>query len=160
MARINLLLFYLISLITLVSAGSSPTFCKCTCFKNSTLIILDEPAESNNHADLAFAGLRSLVSPDYATVNESPRAVSGLCAECTKAFCLGQELDICEKAKESDVATQCFKRDSIKDRLIVWGFLIGTLGLLGWAAIRRLMAWRQQRAANRNSMNYGHIPQR
>lgn len=37
----------------------------------------------------------------------------------------------------------CFKRDSNKDKIIVWGFIIGTVGLLGWAALKRLMELRR-----------------
>lgn len=32
--------------------------------------------------------------------------------------------------------TACFQRDSVKDRVIVCLFLVLTLGLLGWAALR------------------------
>lgn len=40
----------------------------------------------------------------------------------------------------------CFQRDSNKDRIIVWGFMIGVFGLLGAAAVRRVMAWRDRPA--------------
>ncbi|KLU87287.1 hypothetical protein MAPG_06288 [Magnaporthiopsis poae ATCC 64411] len=39
----------------------------------------------------------------------------------------------------------CFARDSRKDRLIVWTFLLGTSGLLGWAAARRALEQRELR---------------
>lgn len=32
----------------------------------------------------------------------------------------------------------CFQRDSRKDQIIVWGFILGTAGLLGWAAVKRV----------------------
>jgi hypothetical protein len=34
----------------------------------------------------------------------------------------------------------CFQRDSRKDQIIVWAFLLGTTGLLGWALVRRVGA--------------------
>lgn len=37
----------------------------------------------------------------------------------------------------------CFQRDSRKDQIIVWGFILGTAGLLGWAAIRKFWEMRQ-----------------
>lgn len=32
----------------------------------------------------------------------------------------------------------CFQRDSRKDQIIVWAFLLGTTGLLGWALVKRV----------------------
>ena len=52
---------------------------------------------------------------------------------------------------ESDVQAVCFQRDSRKDQLIVWGFILGVAGLLGWAAARRVLEARQhhrQRASS------------
>jgi len=37
------------------------------------------------------------------------------------------------------VQTTCFQRDSNKDKIIVWGFILGTSGLLGWAAFRKVI---------------------
>lgn len=34
----------------------------------------------------------------------------------------------------------CFQRDSRKDQIIVWGFILGTAGLLGWAGVQRVVA--------------------
>lgn len=41
------------------------------------------------------------------------------------------------------MTTMCFKRDSNKDKIIVWGFIVGTLGLLGWAAFKRVSEMRR-----------------
>lgn len=53
--------------------------------------------------------------------------------------------------------TQCFQRDSNKDKIIVWGFILGTLGLLGWAAFRRFSEWRQGRGLGRQDMGYAPV---
>lgn len=37
----------------------------------------------------------------------------------------------------------CFQRDSRKDQIIVWGFILGTAGLLGWAALRKVVEIRE-----------------
>jgi len=37
----------------------------------------------------------------------------------------------------------CFQRDSRKDMIIVWGFILGTTGLLGWAAVKRIVEMRE-----------------
>jgi hypothetical protein len=37
----------------------------------------------------------------------------------------------------------CFQRDSRKDMIIVWGFILGTTGLLGWAAVKRVVEMRE-----------------
>lgn len=47
----------------------------------------------------------------------------------------------------------CFQRDSNKDKIIVWAFIAGTLGLLGWAAFKKAMALRGPTFPRQNS-NY------
>lgn len=53
--------------------------------------------------------------------------------------------------------TLCFQRDSNKDKIIVWAFIVGTVGLLGWAAFKKAVAWREDRAFARNDMNYAPV---
>lgn len=48
----------------------------------------------------------------------------------------------------------CFQRDSNKDKIIVWGFIVGTVGLLGWAAFKKVVAWRQGPVFGRQNSNY------
>lgn len=38
----------------------------------------------------------------------------------------------------------CFQRDSRKDQFIVWGFILGTAGLLGWAGVQKAVDQRQR----------------
>ncbi|KAH8179117.1 hypothetical protein LIA77_00636 [Sarocladium implicatum] len=137
MARYALLLLAMLSIfVTLSSASSAPVFCKCTCNKNSTIIPLDPNASPDPSLFLLPRDDSDL----------TPKAgSSSTCSQCTKAFCLGQGLDICKDAEEDDVVTLCFKRDSIKDRIIVWGFIVGTVGLLGWAFFKRFKSWREER---------------
>jgi hypothetical protein len=73
----------------------------------------------------------------------SPRADPSACSRCNRAFCLAQNLPICKGAAETDVATSCFQRDSAKDQVIVLGFIGLTVGLLGWAAGKRVLARRR-----------------
>jgi hypothetical protein len=58
------------------------------------------------------------------------------CADCNKQFCLSYNLPICKDVAEDNVFTTCFQRDSVKDQVVVWGFLLVTLGLLAWAAVK------------------------
>ena len=37
----------------------------------------------------------------------------------------------------------CFQRDSRKDQIVVLSFIAGTVGLLGWAAIRNVLEKRK-----------------
>ncbi|KAG5957761.1 hypothetical protein E4U58_005676 [Claviceps cyperi] len=189
MARIHFLVVLLASLFALTSAAYAPVFCKCTCFKNSTIIPLgpksQQPkSDSSSHALLSrffYSDARSLFAaplsagPELAdslvrgndddtqshSNNVSPRSLSTSCSECTKSFCLNQGIDFCKEAKEEDVVTMCFQRDSNKDRIIVWGFILGTTGLLGWAALKRFIEQRDQRAAalSRGSINYVPVGQ-
>ncbi|KAH7330233.1 hypothetical protein BKA65DRAFT_460925 [Rhexocercosporidium sp. MPI-PUGE-AT-0058] len=128
MNRLTTLLALLL-LITFSIAASPPSFCKCTCFTNSTIIPLSShaspPPSSNKPALL------------------SPRAASASCLTCNKAFCLAQRLPICKDAEEKDVLTTCFQRDSRKDQIVVLTFITGTVGLLVWAAVRKVVERRR-----------------
>ena len=149
---------------------AAPTFCKCTCFKNSTIIPLgpkgDSSGSSSNSllrrstfSDSLF-GLDSTVTvSSESSHNGSPgrRSLSKSCSECTKSFCLNQGIDFCKDAKEENVVTMCFQRDSNKDKIIVWGFLLGTVGLLGWAAFKRVVELRDKRAISRQDINYAPV---
>ncbi|RYO97292.1 hypothetical protein DL765_011256 [Monosporascus sp. GIB2] len=155
MTRLYICLLLIGALVSVVSAGA-PTFCKCTCFKNSTLIQLG-PSKSTSATDAtllfsprdsdlssqtdAQSALRSAPSP----LEPERRAASTSCTQCTRAFCLSQNLPICRDAGETDVVATCFQRDSRKDRIIVWGFILATAGLLGWAAVRRVVELREER---------------
>lgn len=95
------------------------TFCKCTCFSNSTIIPFDAYSPS-----------------DTTQSNNSETRRARTCNDCTKQFCLDSNLPICEKATETDVFTLCFQRDSTKDQAVIYIFIIATIGLLAWAAVK------------------------
>ncbi|PSR84049.1 hypothetical protein BD289DRAFT_357224, partial [Coniella lustricola] len=126
MNRLSLLVLLLAALVSVVTAASAPTFCKCTCFTNSTII---EIKSTSSNLALSPRSRKSRASS----------SLSPSCNQCNRAFCLSQSLPICKGAAEKDVVTMCFQRDSRKDMIIVWGFLLGTTGLLGWAALRNVM---------------------
>lgn len=135
MARIPLtLLLLLLAILSSVSlvAASAQTYCKCTCFKNSTIVPLGPGPAS---------------PPPSSLFKLERRAASSSCAQCNRAFCLQKmNLPICKDAEEKDVITSCFQRDSRKDQLIVWGFILGTAGLLGWAAVKKVIDARAEKA--------------
>ncbi|CAK7200353.1 hypothetical protein SEUCBS139899_003047 [Sporothrix eucalyptigena] len=155
MTRIQQILTALCVFIALASAYSAPTFCKCTCFTNSTIIPLGPQRPSDggssntapppaNQRDTA-AGISS--SP--ASVLTS-RASSSSCNQCNRAFCLDYNLPICKGAEEKDVVAMCFQRDSRKDQIIVWCFLLATGSLLGWTAVQRVLKLKDEGAENNN----------
>lgn len=122
-----------------------PTFCKCTCFTNSTIIELG-PA-SDNHPSLRHR------SPPGGI---EKRAASASCDQCNRDFCLQKyNLPICRDAEDKDVSTQCFQRDSVKDRVIVWGFIVGTAGLLGWAGVRGVLEGRVKQSGGLGGVGGG-----
>jgi len=56
------------------------------------------------------------------------------------------------------VFTQCFQRDSNKDKIMVWAFIVSTMGLLGWAAFKRFVQWRDGRLMmGRDDINYAPV---
>ncbi|KAK8068936.1 hypothetical protein PG994_005552 [Apiospora phragmitis] len=147
MKHLRILFLLLGLLLSQAIAKSAPTFCKCTCFKNSTIVPLGPkdasdntpshakpPPQSNNNKLL----LRSLnpFTTDDPNRQLSARAASASCAQCTRKFCLDYGFPFCKKAEE---------RTSRKDQIIVWGFIFGTLGLLGWAGVRRVTEMREEK---------------
>ncbi|KAL2105127.1 hypothetical protein VUR80DRAFT_8941 [Thermomyces stellatus] len=138
MARIQLFVLLLGVLLSLAAASSPQTFCKCTCFKNSTIIPLSEnPESSRRSAPL----LPELDRRDTHLAKRVPAA----CSACTRTFCRSHKLPFCHDATDDDITTSCFQRDSPTDRLIVWGFILGVLGLLGWAAFKKVRSARAAR---------------
>ncbi|PHH89341.1 hypothetical protein CDD83_6240 [Cordyceps sp. RAO-2017] len=170
MARSQLLALVLAALMVAIAAASAPTFCKCTCFKNSTIIPLGPASQlkesssspssflvkRNVHPDSPVPSPSDGFRPQAAVMGNSygRRSASTSCSECTKAFCLGQGMDFCKEAKEENVMTHCFQRDSNKDKIIVWAFILGTVALLGWAAFKRIVEWREGRAMGHQAINY------
>lgn len=109
--------------LTLMTAP--PLFCKCTCFTNSKIIQLSANSPSSSPREL------------------EDRAGSPSCSMCNRAFCREQRLPICKDAEEEDIFTTCFQRDSRKDQIVVITFIVSTLGLLGWAGVRKIIEKRK-----------------
>ncbi|PGH31349.1 hypothetical protein GX50_05888 [[Emmonsia] crescens] len=137
-----ILLLLAVSLASLVSASTHTSFCKCTCFSNSTIIQLGPPKAKSPSS----APARSLFFPrddkddgddnkkDPEKGDKKYRALN--CNDCNRRFCLDYGLPKCKGAKEEDVFTTCFQRDSNKDKAVVFIFIIATAGLLVWAAVK------------------------
>ncbi|OAL49375.1 hypothetical protein IQ07DRAFT_587949 [Pyrenochaeta sp. DS3sAY3a] len=124
--------FYFLVLLTFLSSlsislAATPTsFCKCTCFGNSTIVALEVPTSKKGS------------SPELKS-----RASKKTCNDCNRQFCLGY--NFCAGEKEENVFTTCFQRDSAKDQAVVFIFIGATVGLLGWAAIRPWAeGWREK----------------
>ncbi|CAD6506353.1 BgTH12-07279 [Blumeria graminis f. sp. triticale] len=115
--------------------ATAPSFCKCTCFTNSTIIPLSSHAPSVTQ-----------------NLEEAHRTASVGCLICNKAFCLSQRLPICKDAEEKDVVTICFQRDSTQDKVVVYSFITATLGLLGWAGVRRVVEKRKEHYSQVNDI--------
>ncbi|EUC47122.1 hypothetical protein COCMIDRAFT_90881 [Bipolaris oryzae ATCC 44560] len=137
MRRPPYLLFLLLTFLSSlsVSLAASPTsFCKCTCFGNSTIVALDAPSAAKKP-----------------TRHVEPRASKKTCNDCNRQFCLGYSF--CTGEKEENVLTTCFQRDSAKDQAVVFIFIGATLGLLGWAGLRPwIEGWREACIQRRSYM--------
>lgn len=110
----------------LTTACTAPTsFCKCTCFGNSTIVALDAPAATSKP-----------------NLELRPRASKKSCNDCNRQFCLSYSF--CKGEKEENVFTTCFQRDSTKDQVVVLAFIAATVGLLGYAGLRPWIdQWRE-----------------
>ncbi|KAJ5092202.1 hypothetical protein NUU61_007072 [Penicillium alfredii] len=73
------------------------------------------------------------------------------CNDCTRKFCLNYDLPMCKRAKEDDVFTSCFQRDSRKDEVVVFLFIFATGGLLGWAVFKPWVERYMEAARERRS---------
>ncbi|KAJ5825725.1 hypothetical protein N7474_002863 [Penicillium riverlandense] len=124
-SRLLLLLLLFLSFVSLSLAGSPTSFCKCTCFSNSTIIPLD-PAKSTSSSSaidnvlLKYRHLSAGTQSDHmeeAATEYEKRTASKYrpltCNDCNRKFCLDYELPTCKGAKEEDVFTTCFRK---------WGF--------------------------------------
>jgi hypothetical protein len=106
------------------------SFCKCTCFTNSTIIPLDsKDGTSRPGGDFDGDG------------DEHKDLKARTCNDCTKSFCLSYNLPICKdasgkEAPEHEVFTMCFQRDSTKDQVVIYMFILATVGLLAWAIMK------------------------
>ncbi|KAF6791363.1 hypothetical protein CSOJ01_14381 [Colletotrichum sojae] len=144
MNRLYIILLLLCGLIALVSAdGTSPS----RQHPQHTTTISHPPASRRSQEHPRLTPLRRSTNTRNHPNNEVKRAASSSCSQCTKAFCLSRGIDFCREATEENVQTMCFQRDSNKDRVIVWGFLLGTTGLLGWAAFKHAQELREGKRA-------------
>ncbi|KAJ5180411.1 hypothetical protein N7492_003621 [Penicillium capsulatum] len=141
-----LLLLVVFSAFTSLAIASTPTsFCKCTCFSNSTIIPLDPGSGS---VDSVFDGARQLFDRAFDTPDAHDDREDGetakraesyrgrTCNDCNRKFCLAYDLPTCKGAKEDDVFTTCFQRDSRKDEAVVFIFIFATGALLAWALFK------------------------
>ncbi|KAL5365837.1 hypothetical protein BJX96DRAFT_159839 [Aspergillus floccosus] len=162
-SRLGLLLLLFVSFASVALASSPASFCKCTCFSNSTIIPLDPQKGDVTSLNSLFH--RNLVNGDanhsHETRADNYRSLS--CNDCNRKFCLGYDLPMCKGAKEEDVFTTCFQRDSRKDEAIVFIFIIATGSLLAWAVFKPwvekyLEAARERRSYMPVSEHGGRLP--
>ncbi|KAL4737590.1 hypothetical protein BDV11DRAFT_153397 [Aspergillus similis] len=133
--RFLLLFSALLSFASSALASSPASFCKCTCFSNSTIIPLDpDKGDSSLHGTLGLFSRNAYIDNQEEKRAGNYRSLS--CNDCNRKFCLGYDLPTCKGAKEDDVLTTCFQRDSRKDEAIVFIFIIATGSLLLWAVFR------------------------
>ncbi|OAP60108.1 hypothetical protein AYL99_05110 [Fonsecaea erecta] len=129
--------------------STATSFCKCICFNNSTIIALNPPPSTTSASavhNLALRSSHALAADGIsgATTDDEPSGATPsrrphhklTCADCTRAFCLDYNLPICKNARDEDVFTTCFQRDSLKDETVVVIFVFATAGLLGWAIVK------------------------
>ncbi|KAF2645050.1 hypothetical protein P280DRAFT_391902, partial [Massarina eburnea CBS 473.64] len=118
----------------------APTsFCKCTCFGNSSIVALDSPVESKAPA------LERFDLDDRAAKSAAKKT----CNDCNRQFCLSYPF--CKGEKEEKVFTTCFQRDSAKDQAVVWLFILATGGLLSYAGVRPWIDQWAERARERRT---------
>ncbi|KAK2741573.1 hypothetical protein FQN57_005556 [Myotisia sp. PD_48] len=143
-----LILLFILSSISLATAAKPTSFCKCTCWSNSTIIKLGPP-ESANQLDFRdelfthpkFDDSATTLNTRTASIASADKNEKGdhrarTCNDCNRRFCLDQNLPKCKGATEEDVFTTCFQRDSGKDKAVVIIFIIATTSLLVWAAVK------------------------
>ncbi|EKG19890.1 Cytochrome P450 [Macrophomina phaseolina MS6] len=140
-----------LALLSTALAASPASFCKCTCFTNSTIIHLDDPSpygsKSGSSKSSSNKGSGSSI---FSRAKDSKKGKRS-CNDCNKKFCLDYNLPICHGAKEEDVYTECFQRDSAKDQAVVVIFITATVSLLVYAAARPYIDRWQEKVKERRS---------
>ncbi|EAS33403.3 uncharacterized protein CIMG_04427 [Coccidioides immitis RS] len=157
---LSLFLLIFLSSLPFISAATPTSFCKCTCFSNSTIIPLGPPKPHTSSNPTL--GRRSIFTPSLFSHRAVPRDNAGVqpaeshgdknkstggdkddkkfraanCNDCNRKFCLDYHLPMCKGAKEDDVVTTCFQRESNKDKAVVLIFIVATVSLLVWAALK------------------------
>ncbi|KAJ4993093.1 hypothetical protein SVAN01_01445 [Stagonosporopsis vannaccii] len=134
MRRYFLVVVTFFAFLSLSLAASPTSYCKCTCFGNSTIVALDAPSTTSKP-----------------NLELRPRASKKSCNDCNRQFCLGYSF--CKGEKEEKVLTTCFQRDSTKDQVVVLAFIAATVGLLGYAGVRPWVdQWRETAQRRRSYM--------
>ncbi|KAL2119949.1 hypothetical protein VTJ04DRAFT_6910 [Mycothermus thermophilus] len=179
MARIHLTIL-LLAVLAAVARASLPSFCKCICGQEYKIIPLgpqhggDQPqppppksSSSSSTSTITAtdtpptptsttpATNRHLSSPNNPFHLLTHREPTNSCQQCTRAFCQSYNLPICKDFDEKDIKTSCFQRDSHKDRLIIWCFLLATGALLGWALAKRLVSAAKRTSSSSSSARRG-----
>jgi hypothetical protein len=72
-------------------------------------------------------------------------------------------LPICKDVAEEQIFTSCFQRDSLKDELVIYLFLIVATGLLFWAGVKPWVDKARERAGFGRATGAGrddsaHVP--
>ncbi|KAL1622367.1 hypothetical protein SLS54_004931 [Diplodia seriata] len=146
-----LVLLALIALLSSAHAASPASFCKCTCFTNSTIIHLDDPSPySSKSGSSKSDSSKSSGSSLFSRAKDSKKT-GRTCNDCNKKFCLDYNLPICHSAKEEDVYSECFQRDSAKDQAVVVIFITATVSLLIYAAARPYVDRWQEKVKERRT---------
>lgn len=125
MTRILILALVIITLFSTFSEAYSQ-ICRCDCGTNYKIV------------ELPDEGL----------------GYTAACTNCTKKFCLSQNFTICEGVDEMLVSSSCFQRESLKEQLFIYTFIIITTGLLLYATVmpfaqEKINSFRNVRATNR-----------
>ncbi|KAK0662885.1 hypothetical protein DIS24_g1689 [Lasiodiplodia hormozganensis] len=145
-----LTLLALIALLSTALAASPASFCKCTCFTNSTIIHLDDPSPYSSKGSSKSDSSKSSGASFFSRAKDSKKT-GRTCNDCNKKFCLDYNLPICHNAKEEDVFSECFQRDSAKDQAVVVIFIIATVSLLVYAAARPYVNRWQEKVKERRT---------
>ncbi|KAF2135624.1 uncharacterized protein K452DRAFT_313844 [Aplosporella prunicola CBS 121167] len=142
-----------------LSRAAPASFCKCTCFSNSTIIQLNglSTSPANGYSSSSGSGSSYSSGSGYSLKNvftqrKSKPTKERTCNDCNRQFCLEKNnLPICKGATEEDVMTTCFQRDSTKDQAVVLIFIISTGSLLVYAAVRPYIERIQERTKERRT---------
>lgn len=89
------------------------SFCKCTCFTNSTIIHLDDPSPYSSKGSSKSDSSKSSGASFFSRAKDSKKT-GRTCNDCNKKFCLDYNLPICHNAKEEDVFSECFRMCALR----------------------------------------------
>ncbi|ODV61844.1 uncharacterized protein ASCRUDRAFT_75115 [Ascoidea rubescens DSM 1968] len=130
--------FMLVVLLSIASCYAYQSYCRCQCNSDDNYLLMEITDELKN--DILKSNEQLKASDPSLTFTEDFKKD---CSFCSKKLCK-ESVDkdgntICKKTVINEIVINCFERESLKDQVVIYSFIIITIVLLIWALLSRNM---------------------